>query len=133
MLPEDKAAELARLQDEGKKVIMIGDGINDAPALATADVGCAFAGGTDAAMETSDLLLMRGDLELIPFAHRVAIKTMAIVRQNLVWAVLYNAVGIPLAMAGRLTPVFAAAAMTLSSLCVVGNSLRLTRLRNGAS
>lgn len=132
MLPEEKAAEIRRMKGEGKRVLMIGDGINDAPALAVADVGCSFAGGTDVAMETSDLVLMREDLELIRFAHRVAVSTMRVVRQNLGWALIYNAIGIPLAMTGRLTPVFAAAAMTLSSLCVVVNSLRLTRLRNGA-
>ncbi|MBI1922475.1 MAG: cadmium-translocating P-type ATPase [Geobacter sp.] len=131
MLPEDKAAEIRQMQGEGKRVLMIGDGINDAPALAVADVGCAFSGGMDVAMETSDLVLMRGDLELVRFAHGVALRTMRVVRQNLVWAVVYNAVGIPLAMSGRLTPVFAAAAMTMSSLCVVANSLRLARLPNG--
>lgn len=131
MLPDEKSVEIGRMKGEGKRVLMIGDGINDAPALAFADVGCAFFGGTDVAMETSDLVLMRGDLGLVRFAHGVSVRTMRVIRQNLGWAVIYNVIGIPLAMSGRLTPVFAAAAMTLSSLCVVANSLRLARLHSG--
>ena len=100
-------------------------------ALAAAAVGCALAGGTDIALETSDLVLAKPDLERLVRAHRIARKTMAVVRQNLGWAFFYNAVGIPLAMTGRLTPIYAAAAMALSSLCVVGNSLRITRVRSG--
>lgn len=129
--PAEKARFIEGLQSEGETVLMVGDGINDAPALSTADVGCAIAGGTDIAMETSDLVLAKPDLERLVCAHRLARRTMAVVRQNLGWAFFYNAVGIPLAMTGRLTPVYAAAAMALSSLCVVGNSLRITRVRCG--
>jgi Cu2+-exporting ATPase len=125
--PADKAREIENLQAKGATVLMVGDGINDAPALSAADVGCAVAGGTDIAMETSDVVLTMPDLERLCIAHRMARRTMAVVRQNLAWAFLYNAVGIPLAMTGRLTPIYAAAAMALSSVCVVGNSLRLMR------
>ncbi|WP_085811964.1 heavy metal translocating P-type ATPase [Geoanaerobacter pelophilus] len=129
--PAEKAAKIERLREDGSTVLMVGDGINDAPALSAADVGCAVAGGTDIAMETSDLVLAKPDLERLAQAHRMARRTMAVVRQNLAWAFLYNVVGVPLAMTGRLTPVYAAAAMALSSICVVGNSLRLMRRRNG--
>ena len=129
--PEQKASHLDGLRLAGAVVLMVGDGINDAPALSAADVGCAVAGGTDIAIETSDLVLVRPELAGLADAHRIARRTMGVVRQNLVWAFLYNMVGIPLAMTGRLTPIYAAAAMALSSLCVVGNSLRLTRYRRG--
>ncbi len=123
--PSDKVSYIEDMQKKGFKVLMIGDGINDAPALAAADTGCAVAGGTDIAVETSDMLIAGHDLEKITLAHRMAKKTMKIIRQNLCWAFLYNMTGIPLAMFGALTPVYAAAAMSLSSICVVGNSLRL--------
>ncbi|HJV67486.1 MAG TPA: heavy metal translocating P-type ATPase [Geomonas sp.] len=126
--PAAKAERIASLKNGGAAVLMVGDGINDAPALSAADIGCAVAGGTDIAIETSDLALVKPDLERLALAHRIARRTMTVVRQNLVWAFLYNAIGIPLAMTGRLTPIFAAAAMAVSSLCVVGNSLRLTRV-----
>ena len=129
--PDGKARYLEGLRREGETVLMVGDGINDAPALSVADVGCAIAGGTDIALETSDLVLARPDLDRLPVAHRIARRTMAVIRQNLCWAFVYNLVGIPLAMTGRLTPIYAAAAMALSSLCVVLNSLRLSRVRHG--
>ena len=131
LLPAQKADHLEELRRGGATVLMLGDGINDAPALSAADIGCAVAGGTDIAIETSDLVLVRPDLARLADAHRIARRTMAVVRQNLVWAFLYNLVGIPLAMTGRLTPIYAAAAMALSSVCVVGNSLRLVGFRRG--
>jgi Cu2+-exporting ATPase len=129
--PAGKADYLEGLRSKGEVVLMVGDGINDAPAISAADVGCAVAGGTDIALETSDLVLVKSDLARLAFAHRIARKTMSIVRQNLVWAFVYNIVGIPLAMTGRLTPIYAAAAMALSSICVIGNSLRITRYKHG--
>jgi len=129
--PARKADYLEELRRGGATVLMVGDGINDAPALSAADVGCAVAGGTDIAIETSDLVLVRPDLARLCEAHRIARRTMAVVRQNLAWAFLYNTVGIPLAMTGRLTPIYAAGAMALSSVCVVGNSLRLVGFRRG--
>ena len=131
LLPEQKAGYLEKLRRGGAIVLMVGDGINDAPALSAADVGCAVSGGTDIAIETSDLVLVRPDLARLAAAHRMAQRTMGVVRQNLIWAFLYNVVGIPLAMTGRLTPIYAAGAMALSSVCVVGNSLRLLRYRRG--
>lgn len=129
--PAGKAQRIDQLRAGGETVLMVGDGINDAPALSAADVGCAVAGGTDIAMETSDLVLAKPDLERLALAHRMARRTMAVVRQNLAWAFIYNVVGIPLAMTGRLTPIYAAAAMALSSVCVAVNSLRLMRARHG--
>jgi P-type Cu2+ transporter len=131
MTPADKARFIDDLRGKGKTVLMVGDGINDAPALAAADVGCAIAGGADIALDTSDLVLAKPDLARLAFAHSLAGRTMTIVRQNLCWAGIYNIVGIPLAMTGLLTPLYAAAAMALSSLCVVGNSLRLSGHRHG--
>lgn len=127
LTPEEKTARIEDLKGCGERVLMAGDGINDAAALSAADVGCAIAGGTDIAIETSDLVLAHPDLDRLITAHRLAVRTMAVIRQNLGWAFVYNLVGIPLAMTGKLTPIYAAAAMALSSLCVVGNSLRLLR------
>jgi Cu2+-exporting ATPase len=129
MLPADKAGYVAQREGEGEHVLMVGDGINDAPALSAASVGCAMAGGTDIALETSSLILTKPELGRIRLAHHLSVRTMRVIRQNLAWAFVYNLIGIPLAMTGRLTPIYAAAAMALSSLCVVGNSLRLTRLK----
>ena len=129
--PAQKAGYLEELRRGGATVLMVGDGINDAPALSAADVGCAVAGGTDIAIETSDLVLVRPDLARLADAHRMARRTMAVVRQNLAWAILYNLVGIPLAMTGRLTPIYAASCHGTLSLCVVGNSLRLLGFRRG--
>ena len=125
--PESKAARIARWQEAGDRVAMVGDGINDGPALAQADLSLTAAGGTDVAAETSDIVLLRHDLTLVPAFIDLSRRVRRTVRQNLWWAFAYNAVAIPVAAAGLLTPVFAAVAMSLSSLLVVVNSLRLRR------
>lgn len=129
VLPEGKAEVVERLKLEGKKVAMVGDGINDAPALAVADIGMAIGNGTDIAMEAADLTLMRGDLQSIVQAIDVSRKTMRNIRQNLFWALAYNSLGIPVAVIGLLAPWIAGAAMALSSVSVVLNALRLQRLK----
>jgi Cu+-exporting ATPase len=131
--PQDKAKEVQRLQTERALIAMAGDGINDAPALAAADVGFAFASGSDIAIETADITLMRNDLMSVADAVELARSTMAKIRQNLFFAFVYNALGIPLAAFGLLNPVIAGAAMALSSVSVVGNSLLLKRWGRRAS
>ena len=136
VLPEEKAGVIRQLQDRGRKVMMVGDGINDAPALTQAEVGCAIGSGSDIAIESADIVLMRDDLQDVPRALRLSALTLRDIKQNLFWAFCYNMVGIPIA-AGLLylfggpllSPMFAGAAMSLSSVCVVGNALRLGRAR----
>ena len=136
VLPEDKANVVSRLQNEGKTVMMVGDGINDAPALVQADVGTAIGSGSDIALESGDIVLMKSDLQDVYRAVKLSKATIRNIKQNLFWAFFYNSLGIPVA-AGLLylfggpllNPMIAGFAMSLSSVCVVSNALRLKAIR----
>lgn len=125
VLPQDKASKVADLQAQGKRVGMVGDGINDAPALATADIGFAIGSGTDIAVEAADIVLVRNDLNSLVQAINLSRKTLTNIKQNLFWALIFNCIGIPLAAAGLLNPMIAGTAMAFSSVTVVSNALRL--------
>jgi len=130
LTPDQKLDMVRKVQGEGRRVLMAGDGINDAPALAAANVSCSLTGSSDIALENADIIITSDDLSRLATAHRISRRTMSVIKQNLAWAFLYNLIGIPLAVTGVLTPVYAAVAMTASSLLVSLNSLRLMRIKH---
>ena len=130
MTPDQKLNHVTTLLQGGRQVLMVGDGVNDAPALAAATVSCSLSGSSDIALENADVIITGDDLSRIATAYRISRATMTIIKQNLAWAFVYNLIGIPLAMTGLLTPVYAAVAMTASSLLVSLNSLRLMRFKH---
>lgn len=129
MLPDDKMSMIVAFQNNGEKVLMVGDGVNDAPSLAAAHVSCSLIGSSDIALENADIIITGEDLYRLSTAHNIARKTMTVIKQNLAWAFIYNLIGIPLAMNGSLTPLYASVAMVASSLLVSLNSLRLMRFK----
>jgi P-type Cu+ transporter len=133
ILPAEKAAVIRDLQARGDRVAMVGDGMNDGPALAAADLGMAIGTGTDVAISAADLILLRADLRIVPAAIKLARASLKTIKRNLAWAFGYNVAAVPLAALGFLNPIIAAATMTLSSVLVVANSLRLRRFRTGQS